>query len=221
LTTQPADETVFVEMPLPAGRGGILTQPGFLASRSRPDVGSVVARGLVVNSAMLCTESVAPPTDPTTQAAIADAKAKLASATQREQANFRMMTAPCLGCHLNFDAYGLALDTFDSFGRYRMTDPEGRPIDPSVTLPAAVGGQVAKDALDMEAQLAAAEGFNNCVSKNMLNWAFAEGSSLSPKSCAAKSVSLAFSGGDKSFSSLLAEIAASEGFINRNAGAMQ
>ena len=221
LAQPPADEATFVPVDLPATRAGLLTQSGFLASNSRPDVPSVVARGLVINAALLCAVNPSLPTDPTTAAAIEDAKRKLASATSREQSVFRTTTPPCLGCHQNFDAYGLALDSYDTIGRYRTTDPEGRPIDSQVTLPASLGGRTAKDAIDMQAQVANAPGFASCVAKNMLNWALAEGSQLTPTSCAATSVAVGFSKGDRSFSSLLREVAMSQAFMNRNAGAAQ
>jgi hypothetical protein len=221
LPTTPADEATFVPVDLPATRAGLLTQAGFLASNSRPDVPSVVARGLVVNAALLCASNPPFPTDAGTLDKIAAAKTQLATATSREQAEYRTTTSPCLACHLNFDAYGLALDNYDSIGRYRTVDPEGRPIDPSVTLPATAGGALAKDTIDMETQIANAPGFASCVAKNMLNWAFAEGSSLTPSSCAAQSVALGFNASDKTFSSLLREVAVSEAFMKRNAGASQ
>ena len=175
----------------------------------------------MINAALLCAVNPPLPTDSTTAAAIADAKTKLATATSREQSAYRTSTAPCLGCHRNFDAYGLALDSFDTIGRYRTMDPEGRPIDPSVQLPDSAGGQMAKDTLDMEAQIASAPGFASCVAKNMLNWALAEGSQLTPTSCAVQSVNVGFNGGDKSFTALLREVAVSQAFTNRNAGAAQ
>jgi hypothetical protein len=100
-------------------------------------------------------------------------------------------------------------------------DPEGRAIDSSVTLPPSAGGTMAKDTIDMEAQIANQPGFASCVAKNMLNWALAEGSQLTPTSCAAQSVAVSFSGSDKSFSALLREVALSQAFTNRNAGAAQ
>jgi len=221
LPSTPADESVFVPVDLPPTRAGLMTQVGFLASNSRPDVPSVVARGLVVNAALLCATNPPLPTDPTTAAKIADAKTKLATETSRKQSEFRTTTPPCLGCHLNFDAYGLGLDTYDSIGRYRTMDPEGRPIDASVTLPPSAGGGMAKDTIEMESQIANAPGFASCVAKNMLNWALAEGSQLTPTSCATQVVVNGFNTSDKSFSALLREIAVSPAFTNRNAGAAQ
>ena len=219
LPTTPADETTFVPVDLPATRAGLLTQAGFLASNSRPDVPSVVARGLVVNAALLCATNPPFPTDPGLLASIATAKTQLATATSRAQSEYRTTTQPCSACHSNFDAYGLALDTYDSIGRYRTMDPEGRAIDASVTLPATAGGAVAKDTIDMEAQVASQPGFASCVAKNMLNWALAEGSELTPGSCAAQSVAVGFGASDKTFSALLREVAVSQAFTSRTAGA--
>jgi hypothetical protein len=221
LPTVPADETTFVEVDLPANRAGLMTQAGFLASNSRPDIPSAVARGLVVNAALLCATNPSFPEDEGTLGKIADAKAALVNATARAQSEYRTTTPACLGCHQNFDAYGLALENYDAIGRYRTVDPQGRPIDASVTLPASAGGGVAKDTIDMETQVANAAGFASCVAKNMLNWALAEGSALTPTSCPATAVAVGFGSSDKSYSALLREIAVSDAFVNRTAGAAQ
>jgi uncharacterized protein DUF1592/uncharacterized protein DUF1588/uncharacterized protein DUF1595 len=215
------DENQFVETVLPETRGGLLTQVGFLASNSRPDVPSVVARGLVVNKAMLCQTNPTFPTDPALVAQIEEAGLKLAAASERERADFRANTAPCFGCHRTFDAYGLALDRYDIIGRHRTVDPQGRPIDASVTLPALFNNEVAADAVAMQNQIAQNPGFSACFSKNMLNWALAEGSQLTPNSCATQAIVSGFQAGDKSLTSLLREIAISKAFTHRNAGGSQ
>ncbi|MES1178991.1 MAG: DUF1592 domain-containing protein [Myxococcales bacterium] len=212
------DENQFLPTDLPANRGGLLTQVGFLASNSRPDVPSVVARGLVVNKSMLCQTNPPFPTDPTLVARIEEAGTTLASASERERAVFRGSTSPCSGCHRTFDAYGLALDSYDIIGRYRTMDPQGRPIDPSVTLPALFDNQLASDAVDMQRRIAENPGFTACFSKNMLNWALAEGSQLSPTSCATQAIVQGFEQTDKSLGSLLREVAVSRAFTHRNAG---
>jgi len=216
-----SDASQFVAVDLPANRGGLLTQIGFLASNSRPDVPSVVARGLVINKSMLCQTNPPFPSDAATLASIAAAGTALASASERTKAEYRAMTSPCSGCHRNFDAYGLALDSYDTIGRFRTMDPAGRPIDPSVTLPGLFGNQVAKDTVDMQNKIAENPGFTACFSKNMLNWSLAEGSQLTPTSCSTQAIATAFSRTDKSLSSLLREIAISKAFTNRNAGANQ
>lgn len=216
-----SDASKFVSVDLPANRGGLLTQIGFLASNSRPDVPSVVARGLVVNKSMLCQTNPPFPSDAATLASIAAAGTALAAASERERAEYRAKTSPCLACHRNFDAYGLALDSYDTIGRYRTMDPEGRPIDASVTLPGLFGNQVATSTVDMQSKIAENPGFTACFSKNMLNWSLAEGSQLTPTSCATQAVATAFNQTDKSLSSLLREVAVSKAFTHRNAGANQ
>lgn len=213
-----SDESQFVETALPANRSGLLTQVGFLAANSRPDVPSVVARGLVVNKSLLCQTNPPFPTDPALVAKIEEAGTTLAAASERDRSAYRTQTPPCNGCHRTFDAYGLALDSYDSIGRYRTMDPQGRPIDASVTLPALFDNQLATDAVAMQNAIAQHPGFTACFSKNMLNWALAEGSQLTPTSCATQAIVSGFNASDKSFASLLREVAVSKAFTQRNAG---
>lgn len=218
VTVSASDESQFVPVELPANRSGLLTQVGFLASNSRPDVPSVVARGLVVNSALLCGTNPPFPEAAELTALIEEAALELASASEREKADYRTSTSPCLGCHTIFDAYGLALDSYDIIGRYRTTDPEGRPIDPSVTLPQLFDNEVAGDAVEMQAKIAGNPSFDACFSRNLMNWALAEGSQLMPTSCATQAVADAFAQSDQTFSSLLKAVALSRTFTHRNAG---
>ncbi|HYQ00243.1 MAG TPA: DUF1592 domain-containing protein [Polyangiaceae bacterium] len=215
------DESQFVETEVPANRGGLLTKIGFLAANSRPDVPSVVARGLAVNKSLLCQTNPSFPTDPALVAKIEEAGTMLAAASERDRAAYRAQTQPCAGCHRTFDAYGLALDSYDSIGRYRTMDPQGRAIDSSVTLPTLFDNQVVGDAVAMQNAIAQHPGFAACFSRNMLNWALAEGSQLTPTSCATQAVVSGFNASDKSFGSLLREVAVSQAFTQRNAGGTQ
>jgi hypothetical protein len=70
----------------------------------------------------------------------------------------------------------------------------------------------------MSAKIANSPAFSSCLAKNMINWALAEGSALTPTSCAAQGVVAGLNAGDKSFSKLLTEIAVSKAFTDRNAG---
>lgn len=215
------DESQFSAVELPGNRAGILTQVGFLASNSRPDVPSVVARGLVVNKTLLCQTNPPFPESEELVGLIEEAEHQLSTASERERAEYRTTTSPCLGCHIVFDAYGLALDAYDIIGRFRTADPEGRPIDPSVTLPPLFNNDVASNAVEMQAKIAANPGFDACFTRNMLNWALAEGSQLTPTSCATESIVDGYSTTDKTLSSLLREVAMSRSFTHRNAGVVQ
>src|SRR5690606_32332902 len=119
------DADGFAALDLPENRAGLLTMAGFLTARSRPDTPSVVGRGLVVNATLLCGQN--PPFPEDQSAAIEAVSAMLEHETERKKAEFRGMTAPCSGCHLLFDQYGVALENYDVIGKYRTVDAEGRP----------------------------------------------------------------------------------------------
>jgi Protein of unknown function (DUF1592)/Protein of unknown function (DUF1588)/Protein of unknown function (DUF1595)/Protein of unknown function (DUF1585) len=212
------DANQFAQIDLPANRTGLLTQAGFLANRSRPNGTSVVGRGLLVKNALLCSETPPPPAS--VQDAINEITAANPNATQRELSTIRQTTAPCNGCHATFDAYGLALDTFDVLGRFRSSDSEGRPIDPSVTLPAQAGGGTAKDIIEVAQSLAKTGGFGKCMGKNLVNYALADVSAgaATIDSCAVSRIATTFATTDQSFPALVKTVAASAAFTNRSKG---
>ena len=215
------DANMFAQVELPANRTGLLTQAAFLANRSRPDHTSVVGRGLLVKNALLCTDTPPPPDN--LAESIAQVTMLNPDASERELADIRGSTPPCNGCHLTFDAYGLALDTFDVLGRYREMDSHGRPIDPSVTLPNQVGGGTAKDIVEVAQKLAESGAFAKCMGRNLVNYALADVSSgaASLESCAVSNIAKDFDKTDKSFSALVKAVAISEAFAGRSKGAEQ
>jgi hypothetical protein len=216
-----ADADGFAPVSLPSQRLGILTQAGFLTTRSRPDKTSVVGRGLLVKNALLCTDTPPPPDAIVDQiAAVTDANP---DASERELAQIRGQMSPCNLCHLTFDAYGLALDTFDVIGRHRSVDSKNRPIDTTVTLPDQIGGGTAKDALEVAQQIAASGAFTKCMGRNLINYALADVSAGAAEitSCAAARVAETFATTDQSFSSLVKSVATSAAFSYRLPGAVQ
>jgi hypothetical protein len=212
------DADKFAQVELPANRTGLLTQVGFLTTRSRPNETSVVGRGLVIKNSFLCTDTPPPPEG--VQDVIREINSSNPDATERELAGIRASMAACSVCHATFDAYGLAIDTFDVVGRYREKDDHGMPIDPSVTLPAQVGGGTAKDILEVAQKIDASGGFAKCMGKNLVNYALADTSAGAAdiNSCAVAHVAQAFSATDQTFSSLVKSVATSAVFANRSKG---
>jgi hypothetical protein len=211
----PTDPTGFAEIELPPERAGLLTRTAFLASRSRPDNNpNVVGRGLAINAALICETNPPFPNDPE----IVDVRPTGANLSEREKAEFRASEPLCANCHMNFDAFGLALEPYDSIGRYRTLDSQGRPINPVVTLPPSLNGVVAKNATDMEARIAESPAFQRCVSKNMLSWALMEGSALTRDSCPVVNLARAYTQDDGSLTALLRAIAASPALRDRKPG---
>jgi hypothetical protein len=211
----PSDPAGFKELELPPERAGLLTRTAFLASRSRPDNNpNVVGRGLAINAALICETNPPFPDDPE----IVSVRPTGANLSERERAEFRASEPLCANCHKNFDAFGLALEPYDSIGRYRTVDSQGRPIDPVVTLPPSLNSVIAKNAVDMEARIAESPAFQRCVSKNMLSWALMEGTALTRDSCLVVDLARAYIQDDGSLTALLRAIAASPALRDRKPG---
>lgn len=206
------DQYGFAWTELPDTRSGLLTELGFLTSRARPDVGSVVARGLEVIEKFLCIDRPAVPADLSSE--IADAKAMLEGASEREKADFRASNLVCAACHSTFDPYGLAIENYDIIGKYRTVDQENRPIDATVTLP---DGTTLSSAVELSQHLATGGVFSACMVKNFFAFALAEGGP-NLNSCAVQNVVDRFSTTDQSFASLIREIALSNTVAQRSAG---
>ncbi len=222
---------------LPADRSGLLTLSTFLLAGARSTGTSPVARGLAVNGSIVCgvnptfPESVNPETgargrDPEVAAAIEE----LADESELVKAEYRAETPKCAGCHLQFDAYGMVLEPYDAVGRLRTADLEGRPIDATwttTTLPESVGGAMVTNAAETAQALVASGALERCLAMNFINFALTEvsggganntdlGRAPQTGSCAVKSVIDRFATTDRSFPSLVREIAASEAFRMRS-----
>lgn len=214
--TATRDADGFAQVQVPAERSGLLTQPGFLTARSRPNTPSVVGRGLLVNATLLCVQNPAFPTD--LADTVDEISRSLEGETERAKADYRATTVPCGSCHRGFDPYGLVLDNFDIIGKYRTVDPEGRPIDASVTLPAEAGGAMVADAAGLANELVVSGVFARCMARNMIGYALAEGQ-VAMNSCSVQAVVDAFNQTDKTFTSLVREVAVSQTLAQRTAGA--
>jgi hypothetical protein len=208
------DADGFGEVELPAIRSGLLTSSAFLTRTSRPDGPSVIMRGLMVNAALACQVNPPFPEGENLPDTMPDP-----NASERDKAAWRAAEPLCAGCHLQFDAYGLALDIFDGVGRMRATDSEGRPIDPAVNLPEVYENQMVSGPAEMSAVIANSRVYRACMAMNFMNYALADefqGSAraIPPNqptaSCHVDEVVRAFdASGDRSFSNLLVEIARS------------
>ena len=114
----------------------------------------------------------------------------------------------------------------------RTEDLEGRPIDARWTttqLPESVGGALVTNAADTARALVASRALDRCLAMNFINFALTEvsrgganntdlGKAPQTGSCAVKSVMDRFVTSDRSFSSLMREIAASDAFRLRSGG---
>jgi len=221
-----ATGTNFAKTTLPTDqRSGLITNAAFLTARGRSDgIGMVIPRGKALASAVLCTPP--PPPPDAIKAAVEAAKANFATQTGQEQVAARKAVSLCASCHVNFDPYGLVLEFYDTVGRYRATYDylSGMPaIDGHTNMPAALGGEVVANAIEMSTKLAASPNFTNCMARTMLQYALVDFSAPVelpelPKTagCATADVVSKYNAGSgKTFTDLLRATAATPAFVLR------
>jgi len=159
----PSNPMQFTQTDLPPERSGLLTQASVLSVLSRTDKNSVVARGLYVRGNILCLPKIPGPPQ-SVQAQVAMQLG--ATASQKELAAYRAMTSPCLGCHQNFDRFGLLLEAYDPMGKYlpqaaEPVDFKGlQPLDGVMTGVPQLTARMAQDHL-----------FEQCFSDRTLSYA--------------------------------------------------
>jgi hypothetical protein len=129
----------------------------------------------------------------------------------------------------------MVLTPFDAVGRAVTMDLEGRPIDATWTtmdLPESVNGGVpttVTSAVEVANALAASGAMDRCITMNFINFALTEvskgganntdlGKGNQTASCAVQGVIDRYATTDKSFTSLMREIAASDTLTVRSKG---
>jgi hypothetical protein len=205
----------FRRVPLPADgrRAGVLTHASILLSTSNPNRTSPVKRGLFVLENLLGREVPPPPPDAGT---LEDAKAAGAEPrTLRAQLAAHREKASCAACHAHFDPIGLALENFDTTGRWRDRDAGGS-VDPRTEL--TTGEPIAGPADLARALAARKDVFYRCVTEKLLTYALGRG--LDPADAATVDrIAAQVSAGGGKFSVLLAGVTDSPQFQLRRGDA--
>ncbi len=175
-------------------RGGLLTQPGFLAARAYSDSTDPVHRGLFVRENLFCqltpspdpalaAEIVAPPPDP-----------KL---TTRQRYAKHLEDGRCSGCHRLINPIGLGMENYDAIGSYRRTE-NGQAIDASGEIAAAPDSNGPfNDLVELSAILARSTAVRDCFTAQWTAFTLGRYPGAE-ETCALRSVQAAFvsSGGD-------------------------
>ena len=242
------DNTVFSEVMLPADRSGLLTLSPFLTSKTRPQGTSVVGRGLAVNAALVCSQNPAFPEDNTEVAdAIAqqtnwDEKRKAdfradpnngpcaGCHAQFDAMGLVLENYDAVGRHRTMDLMGNTIDTAwttskmpEAFDRDQTND--GIPDQVTVTTPAELAAELVRE----QANHGNSSPLARCMAMNFINYALADesqGSARAPltaphptNSCAVRGVTNQFAmAPEKSFTTLMREIAASDTLALRSRG---
>jgi hypothetical protein len=189
----------------PEQRRGLITHPALLANLATAEGSDPIKRGVFVTEALLCV------TLPDPAPNIPDLPPPRAGLTMRQRLEQHRSAPACASCHQLFDPVGLALENYDSIGRYRQTD-EGAPVDSSAEVQQGLDldGKY-QNGLAWLARLPASASVRDCMVQHWMEYALRR--DLGPgDACATGAIQRQFrERGD--LSALLANIATSESFL--------
>ena len=151
----------------PAGRSGLLGQPGLLSMLAHDRESSIVLRGVYINEQILCEHFPQPPADIPDIESIDEA-----GKTARELLDELTRPAACDGCHRLINPVGGVLEGFDAIGRQRDRDND-LPIDTFASILTTDDGEE-KDAdglVELNNLLASMTRVKACVADQYLNYA--------------------------------------------------
>jgi hypothetical protein len=190
----------------PSQRGGLLTQPGFLAVHAHHNQTSPVHRGVAIRRNFLCQDLPPPPADVDNTPPPIDP-----DSTTRERFEQHKSDPTCAACHVLIDDVGLAFEHYDPVGTWRTMDGTGQ-VDASGEL---VGADDANGpfygALELGEKLAASTMVRECVAQQWFR--FALGRSLDDDDeCASQQMRAAFESSDFDIRELLVAVITSPSF---------
>jgi hypothetical protein len=149
----------------PAQRLGIFTQPAVIASHSGPTTTRLVKRGVFFVRKVMCMPLGNPPAGTDTSIP--------ANATGTERQRIQAVTAqsPCSACHAAINPFGFMQESYDAIGRWRTTDEEGLPIDPSIDVAFLDEGRLAaKTPVEALKGFTASARFKQCFARQMFRF---------------------------------------------------
>lgn len=114
----------------PGQRAGLLTQPSFLASFSKPEETEPVQRGRFIAENLLCRSIPSPEGVIGMIPPLPDLGPNV---TMRDRLSMHSKDPRCASCHMLMDPLGLPLEAYDHVGRFRSME-NGKTIDASGTL---------------------------------------------------------------------------------------
>jgi hypothetical protein len=204
----PSAEGAVVELP-PDQRGGLLTQPAFLASHARSLDSSPVHRGIIIREHMLCETIQPPPAGVST-----DLPDKTEATTTREQFEQHLQNPTCANCHKLIDPIGLAFEHYNAIGRWRELDGLGE-IDTRGEVVES-GDDVAGEfdgVIELSAKLSQSLAVSDCVARQWFRFALQRLESESD-ACSMLSLFEDFEASGGNVRSLITQIAMSDAFRN-------
>jgi hypothetical protein len=197
----------------PAQRSGILTNVGVIAAHTFADESEAIHRGKFVRESLLCVVPPDPPAD-----LMVEPPMPKPGVSIRERLNEHSANPSCKACHVMMDPIGFGFEAYDSVGRFRTTDPSGKPVDDSGVLdmvsdfktPVAFKGPI-----ELGQKLAGSQQVRTCLVNTVLK--FAQGPDASADACVREKLSTAFEASQHDIRELFIAIAKTDGFRFRRA----
>ena len=182
------DPASFVQVPLPPNRTGLVTTPGILTATAG-DVAYThpVHRGHWLTQKITCTPP-SPPPQGTNQTFNNPSTTGL---SPRQALAVHTNNPKCSGCHATMDNFGLALENYDSFGKWRTTYPNIQgTIDASGTIPPP-DNQPFSNGLQMYSELAGDDGTKACLAQQLMSYVLTRALTSPDDMCVAKTIGTA------------------------------
>lgn len=129
------NEFAKVSLPPDSPRGGFLTQGAFLVAGSNGERSSPAVRGMILMNRFL--NSPAPPPPPNVPELGSGAEGPL---TNRQLVELHTSQAQCASCHRKMDTIGLALENFDTIGRWRESEKTSQRTEEPVVIDGVLPG---------------------------------------------------------------------------------
>jgi hypothetical protein len=217
-TALPQGQTTFVKTDLTAaGRAGILTAGGVLATQAHTTLPSSVLRGKLVREQLLCDEIPPPPPNvPPPPTTVAD------GGTTRSLFNAHATVPGCVSCHEYMDPIGFGFGHFDATGAYQALDANGFGTGPALDVTGQISamhpGELAgafDGAKDLATQLAGAPQVSQCFVVQELRYALSR-IETKADACSAQQVYGAFASSELNVQKLLLAIVQSDAFRYRS-----
>ncbi len=188
-------------------RAGVLTQGSVLTLTSFPNRTSPVKRGEWVLANIF---NDPPPDAPPQVPALDDTTSANPNLTFREQLELHRKGPNCASCHVEMDAIGFGLQSFDAIGRFREKEGE-HPVDASGKLP---GGETFDGPIELIQILRGQKTrFGRCLTEKMLTFSLGRGVEWYDR-CTVDNIMTRLEKDDR-FSTLFFEIVSSAPFQSR------
>lgn len=194
----------FAEVSL-ANRKGLLNMAPFLVAHSNPDNSNPIHRGAFILKKIMCGELNFP-----------ENIGELGEVLEGEQFTTRQIAeastekSGCIHCHVSFNGYGFALESFNEWGTYR-TKEAGQDINTETTM--RVGGKPVhmKNSIGLAEYVSTSSEAQSCFSKNILTYSL---SMKDPDACHTQKISNSLASGT-SIKEIFLEIINSDQFNKR------